>query len=270
MFPGGDRAAPQADDAQGAEAEAGAEAAGAIGSGRPAREHIPAEVERAVWARDGAGGCAFVGPDGKRCGSRHMLARSITSSRWRWAASRRSPTVSLVCAVHNQHLARQVFGEEWMAQFTRRARSIDNAARNQTVGLQFRWRNRTARNRDLRPPAARAAREGDAGSRAASRRRRDMSRPGRALLAVLLALASGCGRGSAVTISERIGALDADLAARLAPREGGFVEEGGWLTSPGWRSARSGPFAHVGRGCRSRAMRRSRSGWGRARRCACG
>jgi len=47
------------------------------GDGRPARapppsRHIPAQVRRAVWARDG-GRCAFVAPDGRRCGETAFL-----------------------------------------------------------------------------------------------------------------------------------------------------------------------------------------------------
>jgi 5-methylcytosine-specific restriction endonuclease McrA len=47
------------------------------GDGRPVRapppsRHIPASVRRAVWARDG-GRCAFVAPDGRRCGETAFL-----------------------------------------------------------------------------------------------------------------------------------------------------------------------------------------------------
>jgi hypothetical protein len=34
--------------------------------------NIPAELQRQVWERDG-GRCTFVGPDGRRCGSRWKL-----------------------------------------------------------------------------------------------------------------------------------------------------------------------------------------------------
>jgi hypothetical protein len=39
---------------------------------RPGSRHIPAEVKRAVWARDG-GRCAFVGENGHRCTARRFL-----------------------------------------------------------------------------------------------------------------------------------------------------------------------------------------------------
>jgi len=47
------------------------------GDGRPVRapplsRHIPASVRREVWARDG-GRCAFVAPDGRRCGETAFL-----------------------------------------------------------------------------------------------------------------------------------------------------------------------------------------------------
>jgi len=47
---------------------------GPTGTGKPAtvREPVPAEVRRQVWRRD-EGRCAWIGPDGRRCGSKWRL-----------------------------------------------------------------------------------------------------------------------------------------------------------------------------------------------------
>lgn len=50
--------------------------------------HVPAQVRRAVWARDGAR-CTFVAPSGQRCCARR-LSNSITPVPWRAAERRRS------------------------------------------------------------------------------------------------------------------------------------------------------------------------------------
>ncbi len=80
--------------------------------------YIPAEVRRAVWKRDG-GRCAFVGKDGKRCGSKHQLEFDHLQPHARGGP----PTVgnlALHCRAHNLHRARKHFGAELLAKFTRR------------------------------------------------------------------------------------------------------------------------------------------------------
>jgi len=74
---------------------------------------IPMEVRRAVWKRDG-GRCAWTSPDGRRCGSRHMLELDHIQP----AALGGLPTIDnlrVACKPHNIHEAVRVFGRERMA-----------------------------------------------------------------------------------------------------------------------------------------------------------
>jgi hypothetical protein len=76
---------------------------------------IPIEVRRAVWKRDG-GCCAWVSPDGKRCGSRFRLEFGHIQP----VALGGKPTVDnirLECRAHNQVEAVRVFGREHMAPY---------------------------------------------------------------------------------------------------------------------------------------------------------
>src|SRR5262249_12502911 len=76
------------------------------------RRHIPAAVKRAVWERD-QGCCAFVGADGKRCGSTFQLElhpKTPFADGGRETAS----NLSLLCKGHNDLEARRRFGNAWM------------------------------------------------------------------------------------------------------------------------------------------------------------
>jgi hypothetical protein len=83
--------------------------------------HIPAEVKRAVWTRDG-GCCRWPLASGGVCGSTtrlqfdHVvpLARGGTST---------VTNVRVLCAFHNQLAAKQALGEPWMNQFTSKSRT---------------------------------------------------------------------------------------------------------------------------------------------------
>ena len=94
---------------------------GATDRPRAARElpfsrTIPAHVRRAVWARD-EGRCTFVSDDGHRCSATHRLQLH----HHRPYAHGGEATVSnirIMCAVHNDLLARADFGGEHMKQFT--------------------------------------------------------------------------------------------------------------------------------------------------------
>ena len=79
------------------------------------REHIPAAVRRAVWARDG-GRCQWPLDSGGCCGSTHRLELDHLVA---WARGG-SPTVDgvrLLCRVHNLLAARTAFGERCMARY---------------------------------------------------------------------------------------------------------------------------------------------------------
>ncbi|HET9554187.1 MAG TPA: HNH endonuclease signature motif containing protein [Anaeromyxobacteraceae bacterium] len=83
----------------------------------PRREPIAAEVRRQVWKRD-EGRCAWVGPDGHRCGSRWRLQLDHIA-----AAALGGPStvenLRLTCARHNRLHAEQTFGREFMDRFRR-------------------------------------------------------------------------------------------------------------------------------------------------------
>jgi hypothetical protein len=73
----------------------------------PGSRHIPAEVRRAVWRRDG-GRCAYVGTDGHRCGERAFLEFHHVQP----YAVGGEPTVANVqlrCRRHNVYEARAYF-----------------------------------------------------------------------------------------------------------------------------------------------------------------
>jgi hypothetical protein len=86
---------------------------------RPAKpEHIPAEVKRAVWARDG-GCCQWELENGGICGSRHRLQLDHIRPKALGGAST-IDNLRILCAVHNLLAARLAFGDAWMDQFTKR------------------------------------------------------------------------------------------------------------------------------------------------------
>jgi hypothetical protein len=76
---------------------------------------VSMELKREVWDRDG-GRCAWVSPDGKRCGSTWMLEIGHLTP----AALGRMPTLDdlqLQCRAHNLHDAVRFFGAEHMAPY---------------------------------------------------------------------------------------------------------------------------------------------------------
>ena len=99
-------------------------------SGAPSR-HIPAEIKRAVFERDG-GRCAFVGPNGRRYGSPNFVEFHHLDP---WAKAKRHSVerIELRCRGHNHYAAMQDYGAAYMAQFARR----DNVPRG-TFGVEQR------------------------------------------------------------------------------------------------------------------------------------
>lgn len=70
---------------------------------------IPKWVQDEVWRRD-CGRCAFIGPDGVRCGETAWLEFDHVIP---WALGGKSDdpgNVRLLCREHNQHCARKLFG----------------------------------------------------------------------------------------------------------------------------------------------------------------
>ena len=82
--------------------------------GQPGKavRHIPAEVRRAVWKRDG-GRCTYVSEDGHRCSERRFLEfdHEIEVARGGEASV---ANVRLLCHAHNQLEAERTFGPEFM------------------------------------------------------------------------------------------------------------------------------------------------------------
>ena len=81
--------------------------------------HVPAEVKRAVWARDG-GRCQWPVMSGGVCGSTRQLELDHVVPVGRGGASTVA-NLRVTCRFHNQYAARQAFGDAWMDRFTSRA-----------------------------------------------------------------------------------------------------------------------------------------------------
>jgi hypothetical protein len=98
------------------------EVARRMGTGKPRKpralrvgsRHVPLEVARQVWERDGAQ-CSFVDAEGRRCKERRFLTLEHDQP----FALSGQPTVeniSLLCSAHNAHTARRAFGEAFIAE----------------------------------------------------------------------------------------------------------------------------------------------------------
>ena len=74
--------------------------------------HIPAEVKRAVWERDG-GRCTFVSEQGRRCESRKALEYDHVDPVARGGQATVGG-IRLLCRVHNQHAAECEFSAEFI------------------------------------------------------------------------------------------------------------------------------------------------------------
>ena len=79
--------------------------------------HVPAAVKRAVWSRD-EGKCRWPLDSGGICGSTRRLEIDHVVPRARGGSST-VDNCRLACAMHNQLAARQVYGDDWMNQFTK-------------------------------------------------------------------------------------------------------------------------------------------------------
>jgi 5-methylcytosine-specific restriction endonuclease McrA len=77
--------------------------------------HIPAEMRRSVWERDG-GRCAYVSLDGTRCGE---TGRIEFHHQVPWARCREHEVdnIALRCRAHNHYEAELAFGTEKMSRW---------------------------------------------------------------------------------------------------------------------------------------------------------
>jgi 5-methylcytosine-specific restriction endonuclease McrA len=121
-----------------------------FGAGKPRKRrklqegsrHIPVEVRRAVWERDG-GQCTFVDTEGRRCTARSYLTFEHQDPH----ACGGPPTTDnlcLLCSAHNAASAREVFGEEHIETKIRSRRQV---AADKPVGSEARAEPRSAENK---------------------------------------------------------------------------------------------------------------------------
>ncbi len=92
---------------------------GARSPSEPESRHIPAEVKREVWLRDG-GRCVWPTSDGGVCGSTHRLQYDHIVPVARGGRSTVG-NIRIACALHNDLAARQSFGDVWMDRYSRGA-----------------------------------------------------------------------------------------------------------------------------------------------------
>jgi hypothetical protein len=119
--------------------------------------HVPAEVRRAVWARDG-GRCTFVSESGRRCEARTRLEFDHADPVARGGVAT-CESIRLRCRAHNQHAAECAYGPAFMRHQRDEARRAREEAR----------RSRAEARQAARATAeaeARAAAEAQAAARA--------------------------------------------------------------------------------------------------------
>jgi hypothetical protein len=81
---------------------------------KPDSRHVPVDMMRQVWERDG-GQCTFEDAEGRRCSERRFIT---VEHRHPFALGGRPTleTLCLLCSAHNAYTARQVFGEAFIEQ----------------------------------------------------------------------------------------------------------------------------------------------------------
>jgi hypothetical protein len=82
---------------------------------------VPAALAREVYARDG-GRCAYVDPDGRRCGATTMLQIDHVDGFAR-TREHRLESLRLACAAHNHYAADVMYGKRWMERKRAEARA---------------------------------------------------------------------------------------------------------------------------------------------------
>ena len=83
---------------------------------------VSAGLRRQVWERD-QGRCAWVGPDGKRCGSRWQVEVDHIDAAARGGKATLD-RLRLLCAAHNLLYAEETYGREHMRKY-RKGRFTD-------------------------------------------------------------------------------------------------------------------------------------------------
>jgi len=104
-------------------------------SSRPSKSprHIPAEVRRAVWERDG-GQCTFVGESGHRCEARKFIEFDHIQELARGGRATVA-AIRLRCRAHNQYGAERTFGAGFMQHKREVAQRTAEARRHEREAL---------------------------------------------------------------------------------------------------------------------------------------
>jgi hypothetical protein len=76
---------------------------------KPGSRHVPADVQREVWARDG-GRCAFVSKSVRRCTERSYLEFHHANEPYALGGEATVENISLRCRTHNAYEAELIFG----------------------------------------------------------------------------------------------------------------------------------------------------------------
>jgi hypothetical protein len=96
--------------------------------------HVPAEVRRAVWERDG-GQCTFVGAAGHRCPARTRLEFDHVEPVARGGQAT-VKGIRLRCRAHNQYAAECAFGADFMSHKREAARRAGETTRSRAVATE--------------------------------------------------------------------------------------------------------------------------------------
>ena len=104
--------------------------------------HVPAEVRRAVWARDG-GRCTFVSAAGHRCAARARLEFDHIEP-VAWGGGATAAGMRLRCRAHNQYAAECAFGARFMSRKREAARRAAEETRARATAEAEEARTRAA------------------------------------------------------------------------------------------------------------------------------
>jgi hypothetical protein len=91
----------------------------------PPSRHVPAEIRRAVVARDG-GRCRFVSPGGRRCESRDVIEFHHRIP-WGYLRAHSVDGIELRCRAHNQYEAERVYGAAHVERCRRKPRDLETS-----------------------------------------------------------------------------------------------------------------------------------------------
>lgn len=76
---------------------------------KPGSRHVPADVQRKVWRRDG-GQCAFVAENGRRCSERSYIEYHHANEPYAFGGEATVENIALRCRSHNVYESELIFG----------------------------------------------------------------------------------------------------------------------------------------------------------------